>query len=131
MRDHEGQVLGAMYVKQSIATNPFTAEAIRLFEAVLFCKNAGFSNLTLEGDAFQVVRILLSNFVDWSEGGCVINDSRQLLHSFTHRLVQHTPKNCNTMAHLLAKRALIVSSDVYLLDKFPECITNYVLLDAI
>lgn len=131
MRDHEGQVLGTMCVKNTIATSPFIAKAMRLFEAVLFYKESSFTNLILEVYDLQVVKILLTNSADQSEGGYLINDSRQLLHSFTQWSVQHTPRDSNTVAHLLAKHALTVSSDLFLLDEFLECITNYVLLDAV
>lgn len=64
IRDHEGQVLGSMCVKKAIATSSFTVEALGLFEAILFCKHADFSNIILEGDALQVVNQLKSNTVD-------------------------------------------------------------------
>lgn len=46
MRDHEGHVLGTLCVKKTIAINPFTAEAMGLFEVVLFCKGMPFNLLT-------------------------------------------------------------------------------------
>lgn len=118
MSDHDGQVLRTMCVKKSIATSPFTAEAMGLFEAILFCKNAGFSNLLLEGDTLQVVKLMQMNSEDWSEGGCLIKDSKHLLQSFTLGSIQHTPRNNNIVANSLAQLALTIFSYVYLLDGF-------------
>lgn len=131
MRVHEGQVLGSLSVKKSIETSPFTTKTMALMEAVNFCKSAGFSKLILEGDTLQVVKILQSKLAYWSEGGCLITDSRLLLDSFTHWSVQHIPRECNTTTHQLAKFIPSISSYQYLLEDFPVCITNNVMLDAI
>lgn len=106
MRDHEGQVLGTRCVIKTIATGSLTTEAMGLFETILFCKHDHFSNLILEGDALQVVKLLQSNSVDWSEGGCLINNSKQLFQSFTLLFIQHTPRICNIVAHSLANLIL-------------------------
>lgn len=82
--DHKGQVMGTLCAKKRLYTKPFIAEAIGLLEAVCFCKEAGFTSVILKGDALQVVKLLGEKTIDWSEGGCIINDTRQFLNSFTH-----------------------------------------------
>lgn len=130
VRDREGQVLGSMFIKKCIVTSPFTVEALGLFKAIMFCKHAGFSNLILAGDALQVVELMQTNFVDWSEGICIIIDSKKVFHTFSTWSVHHIPRLCNDAANSLSKLALTTSFDVYMLDNYPDCISNIILLDA-
>jgi hypothetical protein len=60
-RDYAGKVLGAKcsYRKQSFALD--IAEMCAALEAVVFCKEAGFRDVIMEGDALNVVKEINSN----------------------------------------------------------------------
>jgi ribonuclease HI len=53
-RDHSGNVLGAKSLTKRVVAAPKLAEAMAAYEAVIFCKDVGFYEIILEGDAKQV-----------------------------------------------------------------------------
>lgn len=84
----------------------------------------------LEGDALQVVKVLRENLLDRSEGDLFIIDAKSLLNSFAEWSVQHTNKDSNGAAHLLAKNVLHINVDLMLLEDVPDFVKDIVVLDA-
>jgi hypothetical protein len=58
-RDEHGNFLGARAIMKKVVTTPNVVEAMAALEAILFCKQAGFFNVLLEGDAKQVIMMLI------------------------------------------------------------------------
>lgn len=82
---------------------PFTVEAVSLWTTAKFCRDVVYQNIILEGDALQVVNLLLSKSSDLSEGGMLILDTRNLLNTFICWSTSHVPRDANVVAHTLAK----------------------------
>lgn len=106
--------------------NSFTAEAYGLLAAAIFCKELNLTNIILEGDALQVVNMVNNAVTNWSLGGLLIEDARKVLNSFTTWLVIHTSRGTNMAAHFLAKDALNLNEDMYILEDFHQCIQSTV-----
>lgn len=68
-RDEYGNFLGIRAITKNVVTNPKVAEAMAALEAILFCKQAGFFNVLLEGDAKQVVNKVNHGSINLSTGG--------------------------------------------------------------
>ncbi|XP_042988748.1 uncharacterized protein LOC122316282 [Carya illinoinensis] len=58
IRDSYGRVLGTLRARRNMKLSPFAAEAYALMTTVLFSKEAGLSEVHLEGDSLQVVEKL-------------------------------------------------------------------------
>lgn len=124
VRDYHGQVLGYLRNNRNTYTFAFNVEALCLFEVVNFYEVVGFTNLILEGEALQVIKILRQEAEDYSEGGCIINDARSLLNSFANWFIQYSKKSCNVAAHLLAQNAINCSVPILLLEERVQLASN-------
>lgn len=72
-------VVGSIQATKDVSNNPFTAEALVLFLAIQFCKESSITHVIIEGDALEVVNQLMKDAMDWSQGGFLIQDARELL----------------------------------------------------
>lgn len=72
IRDHLGQFAGALRATRTLAQNSSSAESLAFLTAVKFCQDMEIQHCILEGDALQVVNLLLNQKRDWSEGGLLI-----------------------------------------------------------
>ncbi|XP_042944732.1 uncharacterized protein LOC122278619 [Carya illinoinensis] len=113
IRDSYGRVLGTLRARRNMKLSPFAAEAYALMIAVLFSKEASFSEVHLEGDSLQVVEKLKKPAEDWSLGGLMIEDIKIVLRSFVLWTVCHTGRDANMVAHMLAKDAILSEVDHY------------------
>jgi hypothetical protein len=68
-RDEYGNFLGARAITKMVVTTSKVAEAMAALEAILFCKQAGFFIVLLEGDAKQVVNEVNHGSINMSIGG--------------------------------------------------------------
>jgi hypothetical protein len=55
-RDFLGNLKGAKHLSISILTDAYNAELMAASQAVIFCTQAGFLNVILEGDALKVIK---------------------------------------------------------------------------
>jgi hypothetical protein len=53
VRDSNGYCLAARSLSVNIHTDASTAEALAAVQAIMFCKELGYSNILFEGDALQ------------------------------------------------------------------------------
>ncbi|XP_042939466.1 uncharacterized protein LOC122274496 [Carya illinoinensis] len=90
IRDCSGQVLGTMLARRELNLSPFTAEAYVVMMAVIFCKEAGFQSVLFEGDSLKVVEGMQKTAKDWSQGGLIIEDTKQMLQDFVSWKFCHT-----------------------------------------
>lgn len=125
IRDHKGQVIGALHAQRSLMGRPFDAEAYGLMLATVFIKELRLAQVCL-GDSKQVVDLLLNQGVDWRMGGCLIGDARQILNSCARWNTSHVYREANKAAHQLAKAALERPDDVYDIELCPLCIVSVV-----
>lgn len=70
-------------------SNPFTAEAYALLVAVQFYKDSSLNHLILEGAAIHDVNLLAKGDADWSQGGYLLLDVRNILNSYAVWFVMH------------------------------------------
>ncbi|XP_042958120.1 uncharacterized protein LOC122293670 [Carya illinoinensis] len=131
IRDYNREVLATLRARRKLTLSPFNAEAHALMLAVLFSKEAGFLDLMLEADSLHVVEKLEKPVEDWSIGGLIVKDTRNVLKSFVSWSVCHTKRDANMVAHKLAKDALLSDYDQYDLEEIPICIKQLVATEAL
>lgn len=64
IRDHSGLMMGTLRASIIYNNDPFTTKVVALLEVASFCKDVGFSNNILEGDALQVAGLLGKDTID-------------------------------------------------------------------
>ncbi|XP_042942901.1 uncharacterized protein LOC122277084 [Carya illinoinensis] len=130
VRDCQGRVLGSVRANRKLKLSPLDAEAYALLVASQFCKDSGLSELVLEGDSMQVVLKMKNSVRDWSQASLILEEAKSILNSFTSWKIEHTKRDANMAAHLLAKDALNVVDDIFDLESIPDCIKSAVLSDS-
>lgn len=105
-RDWEGKVSATLRMKRDLFPNPFLAEAIPALQATLFCKNLGFKNIIIEGDALQVVHGIQRSYELDTCTGMIMVDTKSILANFDNWSVQHVGRNKSKVAHALGKNTL-------------------------
>lgn len=100
----------------AISTTPFItdsemAESIVARWALSICAELGFQSVVFEGDALEVVNSLISTSQCWRICGCIVEDTRRMLHQFNSWTVKQARRSTNQVAHFLAKHALSIVQD--------------------
>ncbi|XP_042958050.1 uncharacterized protein LOC122293561 [Carya illinoinensis] len=126
VRDFQGQVVGTVRAQRPLRGTPFDAEAYGLLVAAEFSRDLGLQQVCLEGDAKWVVDGLQSKAMDWSLGGCLIEDAKRVLNSSVNWTASHVHREANMAAHQLAKVATEMVEDVSELERCPSCVFHIV-----
>lgn len=105
-----------------LTNNPFVAESLAIFIAIQLCKDAGIHKIILKGDVLQVVNLMKLKAQDWSEGGMLVQDALYLINLFATWSIQHVKRECNNVAHCLAKATLLCDANVIDLEIICHCI---------
>jgi ribonuclease HI len=100
--DHHGNFMGARAIAKKVVGSPELAETMVAFEAVLFCKEAGFFDILLEGDAKQVVNDVNVRKIDLLAAGLFVDDIHSELKGLRYVKMVHVRRNSNNAAHVLA-----------------------------
>ncbi|XP_042939551.1 uncharacterized protein LOC122274591 [Carya illinoinensis] len=129
--DQAELVIGTLRATRGVTETPFDAEAQGLLLAVVFCKEIRLRNLVLEGDSKQVIDILQIEGSNWSRGGLMVEDARQVLNSWSQWTGVHACREANMAAHELAKSALNFSVDLYDIEECPLCIQSIVAIEML
>ncbi|XP_042958097.1 uncharacterized protein LOC122293634 [Carya illinoinensis] len=122
IRDWEGRVIACMRMCISLFPDPYLAEAIGALHSVKLALDIGLKQINLEGDAMNVVNDIKGNKDSWKHSGLIITDIKQLLLSFDSFTVDYVPRNCNGLAHCLARDALHINDVLIDIEDVPLCI---------
>lgn len=105
--------------------------ALALLHASMFRKDIGITQFIIEGNALQVIQLLKHEATNWCHGGLIIQGAKNLLNSFAIWCNSHVKRKGNQMAHLLAKDALSLISDMYDLEVILDFIRNVIHLNSV
>jgi len=130
-RDHCGSVLGAKSAYNKISVEPVIDEAMAALEACLFCKEVGFFDIILEGDALQIVLEINSGSLSLSCFGHFIDSINRELSSFRSAKFVHVPRELNSTVRVLAKEASFHCLDHVWLEETLYSISDVVLREHV
>ncbi|KAK3039921.1 hypothetical protein RJ639_027756 [Escallonia herrerae] len=82
VREGNGTVLAAMSKKIPLIREAEHAEAVAAYEAAKFGLDCGFWFAQIEGDASSIIQGLTSSEENLSNIGCIIEDTRNLVHCY-------------------------------------------------
>ncbi|GLT54215.1 hypothetical protein SLA2020_274320 [Shorea laevis] len=112
-RDSMRQVMATMCSFKPYVLNPTVAEAYTALKAAEFGKDFRFQNIILKGVALKIVQALQKEeqVQVWNRYGNLIEDSKTLLNSISSWRAHHVQREANSVAHFLAKEALLQVSE--------------------
>lgn len=90
------------------------AEAMATLWAVKFCKEVGLFEMILEGDAAQVGNDIISSLPHLAKSSHLTESIIQELQGFRFATFVHVKRECNNVAHTLARLVVQNFLDVWL-----------------
>ncbi|XP_075636568.1 uncharacterized protein LOC142608772 [Castanea sativa] len=105
IRDHQGLVIASCSkpVHQELCSDDIEAKAAGW--ALSFALDVGVKQAILEGDSLTVIRGLMEEERLLVPLGLLIKDAKQLSQRFEKLLYSHAKRECNNLAHNLARHA--------------------------
>jgi ribonuclease HI len=125
-RNCMGEVMGAKSVIRPIMVDPKIAEAMAALWTVLFCKEVGFIDVIIEGDATQVLDEINSPPPYLSNTGQFTESIIKEINGLHTVKFNHVHRELNGAAHALAKVAAEQKMNMEWLEKSPVCISNII-----
>ena len=106
IRDSMGQVLASCSKVVNQTHSSSEVEAMVAGLVLSFAAKLGVKNVILEGDSLLVMKALTEFEISMSHIGPLINDAKYYSNKFEKLLYSHVTRDCNSIAHSLAKHAL-------------------------
>lgn len=132
LRDSAGTVLWAMAHWLQGCKSPLVAEALAMREAVSVVAGMQLQNVVMETDSLEVVLALANEsepFLTEAQG--IILDCLELGKAIPGRMVHHTRRGGNKVAHGLAKYSLSLDRGVSWFDDIPRHILDVARSDLV
>ncbi|XP_042962408.1 uncharacterized protein LOC122296670 [Carya illinoinensis] len=129
VRDHQGYVIEALRARRPLAGKAFEAEAYGLVVTATFCKELGLNQIHIEGDSKRVINLMHGMEKNWSMGGLLVEDAKNILSSIGNWKATHVYLEGNKAVHKIAKSTLNLDEDVYDIEECPLCIQSNVIAE--
>ena len=105
IRDHSGTLVHGQAIWYEQSANALTMEAWAIRDGVQLAGDLGFTNVVVESDAQQLVRMWEEMTFDRSEVAPILNEVRALADNFNVFKLAFVHREANELAHLCAKQA--------------------------
>ncbi|MFQ6659504.1 hypothetical protein Gotur_028382 [Gossypium turneri] len=119
-RDSQGNALLSITELHHQVASAFAAEAIACRTATRIGMNMQWPNIIIEGDALSIIKKCKTQANDRSRVGAYSRDIHQLLIKSKRHYFEHTPREANRLAHMLAREALKKKEEIYLIGRVPD-----------
>ncbi|XP_023872473.1 uncharacterized protein LOC111985073 [Quercus suber] len=113
IRNERGEVTTAFSAIGPSVSGSEEAETLACRKAVEFVVEAGFYELIIKGDSINVMRALSSPSPNLSVCGNVVVDIQWLIRGIIRVSFNWVRRDCNRVAHVLARYASILNEDMY------------------
>ncbi|KAE8672196.1 hypothetical protein F3Y22_tig00111848pilonHSYRG00095 [Hibiscus syriacus] len=88
------------------AMDVFHVESLVCLEGLNLALILEYRSLVVEGESRSLISRVASSQVDYSYGGCIIDQIQALATSFDHCIFQHVGRDCNRAADVFAREGL-------------------------
>ncbi|KAF5447381.1 hypothetical protein F2P56_032936 [Juglans regia] len=129
MRDEHGDLLVSLCAQKRIVTSPLVAEFQALWRAMQLCADLNLLKVVFEGDALSVIKAVNDTEASWEWHGQLVEDIKGNSKNRSNWTVTHTYRECNSVAHFLAKSSLLVNEETICIEEGPLGIQYYVQKD--
>ena len=99
--------------------------------ALSFALEVGFKRAILEGDSLSVIKGLMEEERMLVPLGLLIEDAKRLSHSFDELRYSHTKRECNALAHNLARYAVSIPDFLVWMEEVPSQFQNVLQVDFV
>ncbi|KAL5810826.1 hypothetical protein ACOSQ3_027565 [Xanthoceras sorbifolium] len=120
IHNHFGQVLGSSWQPFFASFSPAVAATVAVHRGLIFPTDASF-----------VVGLIVGGDPSFSYIGLLIQDILFCLKGFPNCKVSHVSRIANSVAHRLAKLALLSNDNGFLVDNFPTYMESLILADTL
>ncbi|XP_041003875.1 uncharacterized protein LOC121249222 [Juglans microcarpa x Juglans regia] len=131
VRDEEGEVLLSLCKLMEGLSNSATAKLYALWEALKVCAELNWTKAIFEGDALSVIKSVNSSSCCWEWHGQLVEDIKLILYNSQNWYIQHTYRECNHVAHTLARIAFTFTEEKVWIEEGPSGIYSFVLMDKV
>ena len=99
--------------------------------ALAFALEIRVKRTVLEGDSLNVIKCLMEEERLLVPMGLLIEDAKSLSHCFDELLYSHTKRECNALAHNLARYAVSTLNFVVWIENVPSQFQNALQADSV
>ncbi|XP_041000489.1 uncharacterized protein LOC121246403 [Juglans microcarpa x Juglans regia] len=107
--------------------NAAVAESLALRKATELCSELNIQKAIFEGDAKEVVEVVLSEEEAVLDYSSIIDDVKFHFRNRTHWFIQFVSRKKNTVSHTLAKKALEIGEELVWIEEVPNFIVGCLL----
>ncbi|PON69334.1 Ribonuclease H-like domain containing protein [Trema orientale] len=129
IRNHQGEVLGALANKLDGTMSVVEAEAVALLRILKWAKDVGVPIDAIEIDALSMLTLYSDRECCLSQLKGLLLDINILLSSFLGVSLVHVRREANNAAHGLARFSLRINEELVWLDSIPPPIVSVVLME--
>jgi ribonuclease HI len=123
-RDSTGKVRASMCNFLPYLTDPAVAEAYAARQGAELLRDMGFQKILLEGDAQVIVQAINYAGVCSARYANIIDDTRTILQSFSSWRALFVRRECNSVAHSLARMAVTQCLFQVWIESVPDLVQN-------
>lgn len=126
-----GRVLACQSSSSTSTIDPLLAECEALLRALQLCEELGLVKVCLEGDAKNVIDLVLQVEECNTWYGSLIEDIKLLLFRQPQWSLQFAYRECNLLAPLLAKLGLSLNKERVWVEEFPHVISTATIAEIV
>ncbi|RLM69669.1 hypothetical protein C2845_PM17G04900 [Panicum miliaceum] len=104
IRDHAGTLCGAQAKWHENCADAPTMDAIACKEGLEFARQCGVQRVHLETDCLEFVQLWKLDGMQWSMIMPVMQEVKDLSHSFQEFVISYVGRKCNRVAHEFARQ---------------------------
>ena len=120
IRNERGEVMAAMSARgPQVVDTSEEAEILACRMAMEFVREAGFTELVIEGDNVNVMKSVSASGADQSRLGHIIQDIKWLTQGLRKVSFSYVRRVANSVAHGLARYAKYIKEDMYWIEDNP------------
>ena len=107
IRNEEGAVIASLSQQIYLPSTVLEVDTMATRRALEFAMEIGVHKVILEGDCEILIKALQSNSHSFAHFGHLAEDVKYLASKFQSYNLSHICRQCNVVAHTLAKRAIL------------------------
>ena len=105
IRNDHGLIMASLTQQIPLPGSVIEVEVLAARKALVLTIELGFDNITIEGDSEVLINSLAKGGNSLAHYGHLLVDIHVLMTRFSSLSLSHVKRNCNSLAHALARRA--------------------------
>ena len=127
IRDRNGLILVSMVDRFPLPHSIVAVELIAAIKALKLVMELRHNSITLEGDSKTAIEAIRSGLPSLADYGHLLEEVKILADGFATLKFSFAPRQCNTLAHKIARHARHVSEYTVWMEDVPPHLSNVIL----